>query len=414
MRKPWLIALGLLFCAAAGVAVAGIVVWEQHQPPGSVTGSASVEFVPADAPGLIARPTEVVRETPWPTYKYDNARTNFASDFDHRPPYRVIWRKPAGSVVEFPPVVSYGRLYFANLRGRFVALDARTGKVDWARDFGRCTAASPEVGDGVVYQPLMDRYPCDPHDASQPGYMVAMDAETGKELWRFRTGVIESSPLLIGNILYFGSWDKKLYALDVRTRKPRWTFSAGAELKGGPAYSNGTIFFGSYDDRMYAVDARTGKERWSSTAAEANYYSTPAVAYGRVYIGNTDGRVYAFGAKTGNLLWATSTGSYVYSGPAVWNKTVYVGSHSHRFFALDAGTGAVRWSFEAKDVIPGSPTVMAGVVYFSTRARSHGLNARSGKEVWRFPDGRYSPVIADDERVYFVGWRTIYGLDPRR
>ena len=186
------------------------------------------------------------------------------------------------------------------------------------------------------------------------------------------------------------------------------------ELKGGPAYSKGTIFFGSYDDKMYAVDARTGKERWSSSAAEANYYTTPAVAYGRVYAGNTDGRVYAFGAKTGNLLWAMSTGSYVYSGPAVWNKTVYVGSHSHRFFALDAGTGAVHWSFEASDVIAGTPTVMDGIVYFSTRRRSYGFNARSGKEVWRFPDGRYSPIIADDERVYFVGWKTIYGLAPRR
>jgi outer membrane protein assembly factor BamB len=413
MSRRWLIVLGLLFCAAAGVAVAGVVVWQDRKPPGSIRGSSSVEFVATEEPGKIVRPPEVVREIPWPTYKYDDQRTNFASAYDHRPPYRVIWDKWARSVVEFPPVVAHGRLYFANLGGRFVALDGKTGKRDWVRNFGRCTAASPAIGDGVVYQPLMDTYPCDPHDQSQPGFMLAMDAETGKELWRFKAGVIESSPLLIRNILYFGSWDGKLYALDVRTRKLKWTYSTGGELKGGPAYSNGTVYFGSYDNRMYAVDARTGKLRWSA-GAEANFYSTPAVAYGRVYIGNTDGRVYAFGAKTGNLLWATSTGSYVYSGPAVWNKTVYVGSHSHRFFALNAGTGAVRWSFQASDVIPGSPTVMAGLVYFSSRGRSYALNARTGKQVWTFSDGRYSPVIADDERVYFVGWQRIYGLAPRR
>ena len=236
MRKRWLVVLAVLFCAAAGVAVAGIVVWEQHQPPGSITGSASVEFVPADAPGLIARPTEVVRETPWPIFKYDYARTNLASDFHHRPPYRVIWHRSSpqprvlsagASVLEFPPVIAYDRLYVANLSGRLVALDPDTGKVDWETKLGRCTAASPAVGDGVVYQPVMDRNPCDPHDASQGGFMVALDAETGKELWRFRAGVIESSPLLIDNILYFGSWDRKLYALDVRTHKPKWTFSAG-------------------------------------------------------------------------------------------------------------------------------------------------------------------------------------------
>ncbi len=413
MRRRWLIALGLVFCAAAGVAVAGVVVWQERQPPGSIVGSPSIEFVTTEEPGAIERPEEVVREIPWPTYKYDDARTNFAADYRHRPPYRVIWRRSARSVIEFPPVVAYGRLYVANLGGRVIAIDARTGKLDWVNDFDRCTAASPAVADGVVYQPFMDRHPCDPHDASQPGYMVAMNAETGKELWRFQAGVIETSPLLIGNILYFGSWDGKLYALDVRTRKPKWTFSTGGELKGGPVYSNGTIFFGSYDNRMYAVDARTGRLRWS-TAGEANFYSTPALAYGRVYVGNTDGRVYAFGARSGNLLWATSTGSYVYSGPAVWNKTVYVGSHSHRLFALDAGSGAVRWSFDTGDVVAGSPGVMAGIVYVSTRERTYGLDARTGKQVWKFGDGRYSPLLADEDRMYLVGWRIIYGLEPRR
>lgn len=413
MRKRWFVVLGLLACAVAGVAVAGVVVWQDRKPPGSIRGTPSIEFETTEEPGKIVRPKKVVREIPWPTYKFDDARTYFASDFHHRPPYRVIWERSARSVVEFPPVIAYGRLYFSNLGGRMVALNTETGKVEWENNFDRCTAASPAIGDGIVYQPFMDRHPCEPHDKSQPGYMVAMNAETGKELWRFQAGVIESSPLLIGGLLYFGSWDGKFYALDVKTRKPRWTFDAGGELKGGPAYSKGTIYFGGYDNRMYAVDARTGKLRWSSSG-EANFYSTPAVAYGRVYVGNTDGRVYAFGAKTGNVLWATSTGSYVYSGPAVWNQTVYVGSHSGRLFALNAGTGGVRWSFDTGDVVPGSPGVMAGVVYVSTRSKSFGLDARTGKQLWKFRDGRYSPLLADEERVYFTGWKTIYGLKPRR
>jgi outer membrane protein assembly factor BamB len=412
VRKRTLALLGLLFCLVAGVAVAGVVVWKDRQPPGSILGSSGVEFVTTDEPGAIERPEEVVREIPWPTYKFDNQRTYFASDFDHRPPYRVLWETSAWTVVEFPPVVAYGRLYLANLSGRMVAMNARTGKVVWANNFDRCTAASPAVGDGIVYQPLMYVEPCTKDDSSLPGAMVAMDAQTGKVLWRFRAGVIETSPLLIGDVLYFGDWRGTLYALDVKTRKPRWTFEAGGELKGGPAYDKGTIYFAGYDDRVYAVNARTGKLRWSSSG-EANFYSTPAVAYGRVYVGNTDGRVYAFGAKSGNLLWATSTGSYVYSGPAVWNQTVYVGSHSGRLFALNAATGAVRWSFDLGDAVAGSPGVMAGVVYVSTRRKTYALDARSGKQLWQFDDGRYSPLLADEDRVYLIGWRTIYGLRPR-
>ena len=57
---------------------------------------------------------------------------------------------------------------------------------------------------------------------------------------------------------------------------------------------------------------------------------------------------------------------------------------------------------------------MAGVVYVSTRGRTFALDARTGKQLWKFNDGRYSPLLADEERVYFTGWRKIYGLEPRR
>ena len=169
--------------------------------------------------------------------------------------------------------------------------------------------------------------------------MVAMNAETGRELWRFRAGVIESPPLLRDGVLYFGSWDRKFYALDAKTHRVRWTFETGDKIKGGAAFANGTLYFGSYDGKVYALDARTGKLRWSRRAAPRNFYATPAVAYGRVYIGNTDGRVYAFGAKSGDLLWARSTGDFVYSSAAVWNRTVYVGSLRRQLLCARRGDG---------------------------------------------------------------------------
>jgi outer membrane protein assembly factor BamB len=103
----------------------------------------------------------------------------------------------------------------------------------------------------------------------------------------------------------------------------------------------------------------------------------------------------------------------VYSAAAVWRKTVYVGSFSKRFLALDAGTGEVRWSFPAHGAISGAPTVLDGIVYFSTiEGKTFGLDAETGKKVWEYNDGRYAPVVADEERFYLVGYRKIYGLVP--
>ena len=74
--------------------------------------------------------------------------------------------------------------------------------------------------------------------------------------------------------------------------------------------------------------------------------------------------------------------------------------------------------------LAGAPTVVDGLVYFSTcgscssyesnpRARrTFALDAVTGRLVWRFPDGEYSPVIADRERLYLTGFTSLYGLAP--
>jgi outer membrane protein assembly factor BamB len=104
----------------------------------------------------------------------------------------------------------------------------------------------------------------------------------------------------------------------------------------------------------------------------------------------------------------------VYSSPAIWRKLVLIGSYSRRFYAFDAATGNVRWQFRANGKISGSPTVVDGIVYFSTlKERTYGLDARTGKLVWQFPDGKYTPIVADPDRVYLTGYHRVYALDQR-
>jgi outer membrane protein assembly factor BamB len=415
--KRVLIALAALVLLAAGAAAAWV--WKSRHPS-DIRGSASSEFVTTRAPGVSTRPEVEVREEPWPTYGFDEARTHFAPEFHLQPPFNKLWRFRGLSLIEFPPAVAYGRLYLGTNDGRIVAVDDKTGKVAWEHTYNRCTAASPAVGDGIVYMPLMVPKPCKKPDRSAPGYMLAFDADTGAVLWRFRAGAIESSPLLHNGLLYFGSWDNKVYALDVKTHRPRWVFKTGNEVKGAPAYAGGTIFIASYDGHVYALNARTGKLKWRGSAQSrlgglGTFYSTPAVAYGRVFIGNTDGKVYAFGAGSGHVLWVKGTKGYVYSSPAVWNRTVYIGSGDGHLYALDAATGDVRWRFATGGGIYGSPTVIDGVVYIAagSRNRTWGLDARSGRRIWTFPDGKYTPVVADEERIYLVGYTRVYALQPK-
>ena len=163
-------------------------------------GSPTEEFVTtqkAKAPEA-PRPRRVVLRLPWPTYGLRVQRTHTSEDFKLRPPFRLRWTFKAGHVLEFPPSIAYGRLYFAQQRGRFFAIHHRTGKVVWQRRFNHCSAASPTIAYRVVYHSWMQPLPCNRFPRNQPGQVVAMAARTGKIVWRYRAGVFESSPLVVG------------------------------------------------------------------------------------------------------------------------------------------------------------------------------------------------------------------------
>jgi outer membrane protein assembly factor BamB len=265
---------------------------------------------------------------------------------------------------------------------------------------------------------------------------VALDAKTGRRKWRYGSGAVESSPLLVGRILYFGSWDRRVYALNVRRKRHRlvWSHQVDDKVVAAPAYANGAVYVGTNGGRVYALGARTGRERWrresfSRFGRREYFYATPAIAYGRVFVGNTDGTVYAFGATTGNLLWARQAGTYVYSAPSVWRNLVFVGTWDGYFSAIDARTGDIRWRYRAPGGIMGASTVLDGLVYFSTFGRfsqrhlrrvvsgprgTFALNARNGDLIWRFPDGHYSALVADTRRVYIAGKHRLYALVPQK
>ena len=389
-----------------------------------------MEFVPTDvpeAPTTQAAPAQrpAVRDAAatvaWPTYGYDARRLRHASNLKLRPPFRRIWTFRGRALLEFPPAVAYGRLFLPTFDGRFYAIDARTGKPVWAKRTNRCGWATPAVWKRLVIVTFIGRRAtCGDSVPGTDGIVVAYAADNGRVVWQRRTGLNESSPLVVDGVVYVGDWNGDVWALDGLTGRTRWRVGVDGRIKGSLAASGGNVYVADYDGRVYALDARSGRRVWRASAqarlgGRGTFYSTPAAAYGRVFIGNTDGKVYAFGATTGRLLWSQSTGGYIYGSPAVWRGLILVGSYDRHFYALDAATGDVRWRFAANGPISGSASVIAGIVYFSTFAeRTYALNAATGKEVWRWEDGKYSPVVADRERLYLVGLGRMYGMVERR
>ena len=74
---------------------------------------------------------------------------------------------------------------------------------------------------------------------------------------------------------------------------------------------------------------------------------------------------------------------------------------------------SVRWRFRSNGPISGSASVIDGLVYFSSFSQNDvRTRAETGRQVMTWPDGKYSPAVADARHLYLVGLGRMYALTP--
>ena len=130
--------------------------------------------------------------------------------------------------------------------------------------------------------------------------VLAIDWSKGKVDWVFEDEEREvpfmSSAALTDGLVIVGGRDKRLWALDRKTGKPRWKFVTQGRIDSSPVVVGERVFVGSSDGRLYAVRLDTGTEVWRFDAGSP-ITASPAVAAGRLVVGTLDGLLYCFGAK---------------------------------------------------------------------------------------------------------------------
>src|SRR5450755_112251 len=235
------------------------------------------------------------------------------------------------------------------------------------------------------------------------------------------TGIAEtffpSSPAVVNGVVYVGSWDHKLYALDTSTGKILWSAQTGDHITSSPAVVNGVVYVGSWDHKLYAFRADgcvqfACSPLWASAPTGNSIFSSPVVDNGTVYVGSQDGKLYAFktdgcdGNKSScDPLWSVQIGTSITSSPAVDHGVVYVGSWDHKLYALDAATHTIKWSYPTGDIVWSSPTVANGLIYSgSADKKLYALDAKTGVLKWEYTTGNAihsSPAVAHG--VVYIG-----------
>lgn len=232
---------------------------------------------------------------------------------------------------------------------------------------------------------------------------------------------VYSSPAIVDGVLYIGSTDGNVYALDAESGATEWVFETGGGIYSSPAVVDGTLFIGSSDSALYALDAEDGSEQWMFETG-GSVSSSPTVRNGIVYFGGLDSSVYAVDAERGSLEWTFQTEGMVSGVPAVDGGTVYIGSFDETLYALDAVTGTPEWKYHAKGEIREGPSVADGTVFVGTKnidtssetaENVYAVDAADGSEVWTVETvGRVdgSPAVADGV-LYIPSSKVLYALD---
>ncbi len=288
------------------------------------------------------------------------------------------WKFATESRVTSSPAVAAGLVYFGSYDGNFYALDSATGQLKWKFQTGgekRYTAkhlhhmqpageampdtwdfylSSPSVWNGVVYF------------GSGDTNIYALDAKSGSLKWKYPAGdVVHSSPAIADGTLYVGSWDSFLYALDATTGKEKWCFKTGDDpeihnhvgIQSSPVVVDGTVYFGCRDANVYAIDAATGKQKWSFSNEGSWVNNSPVVYEGRVYFGTSiPGILHAVDAKTGTALYQLPAGTPVFSSMAVANGMLHMGNFGGKLTAIDLKTQKPAWVFETDGAKQNGPT----------------------------------------------------------
>ncbi len=80
-----------------------------------------------------------------------------------------------------------------------------------------------------------------------------MNATTGALLWQYMTAnEFSSSPAVANGVVYVGSSDHSLYALDASTGALLWKYTTGGYIPGTPVIVNGKVYASSTDFSLYA------------------------------------------------------------------------------------------------------------------------------------------------------------------
>jgi outer membrane protein assembly factor BamB len=345
----------------------------------------------------------------WPVGR-GNAQSTGVADEILAPPLAVLWKFSAGKDGPFEAnaVVADGTVYVGSFDGNLYAIDANTGKKKWAYKTELGFSAAAAVNNGRVFAGDAD------------GVVVCLNADSGEKVWEFTTGgEIDGGLNFYQDKLLVGSQDATLYCLSCETGEKVWEFKIGDQIRALPTVAGNRCFLAGCDGKLHVVDLDTGTAA-GTIDIDSPTGCTPAVVDKLVFFGTEGSTFFAIHWADQSVAWKfTSERNLSYrASAAATPQAVVIGGRDKQVLAFEPATGKVQWRYTARHRVDSSPVISGKVVYFgSSDGRVTALNLASGEPVWQYEaGGQFTAAPAIAKGNLFIGNTdgTLYCFGPAK
>ena len=318
------------------------------------------------------------------------------------------WYQSQASYSNARPAVLGSVVFFGTGDGRIIARDVNTGAVKWDIQIGNAAVqgANLVVSNGALVAPVLTN-------------TVALDAQTGTELWRYAapddttdvaTGtsvapgsVVHSHIDADGSTVFIPAWGASVSAVDLRTGAVRWVWRPGVMT--GDTATSGVFRSGAMGVKVSGDTVFTTVWHYLTRAG------VPSEAW-----------VVAINKASGVELWRVplpyqAAGVLIQSAPALYQNLVIVHTLAGRTYAIDRVTQTISWQFTPPGFMYSTvtePELSGDQVYVDGgNGNIYALHAADGSQIWSFAFGAQatSDMLATPRRLLFTQGTLMYVLD---
>lgn len=251
--------------------------------------------------------------------------------------------------------------------------------------------------------------------ADPSGDILAIDADTGRTLWKIDTDTVITGALGVNaSSVFVGTQSGEVQAFDRTSGDLLWRSQLSSEVLAPPGADDSAVIAVTIDGKVTCLDALDGSPLWSVDVnlplLTVRGNAKPTIEDGVVYLGLDNGKVAAHRVEDGISLWELRVGLPegkndlermvdIDSSPIYHNGNIYVSGYQSGVMAINPEAGRGIWFQEGSST--NSVGAYAGtVVAAQDNGVVKGFNASDGTELWdteKFKNrGLNAPAVNND------------------